>query len=566
MKMSALLGAGALSALMLGLGAPMVMAEGQLGPYLAGRAALADNDFDDAARYLGRAISGAPENVKIVESAALSYLADNNFDRAVAVAERLSVADPENQLAALVKLTKNVADSDFAGAKAILERGVVNQLIADLAGAWAEVGAGNMSKALSAFDAIIESPGLSDFAAFHKALALIVAGDLEGAEAILTSGQAGTPAAMRDVSLALAEVQSLQGNNDAALATLDAFLSGSNDAVARDLRARLSAGESLPLTAIKDAQSGIARVYYGIASALATDGPDIYTLAYARLAEQLETDYADAILLSAELLDDLGQYELATKSYDEIGPDHPAHFSAEMGRANALWRLKRNDAAIEVLHQQGERYPNVPDSFTALGDLYRQLQRYEEASEAYSKAIALDEAADNPRWFSYYARGITYERTDRWSLAEADFRRALELNPEQPQVLNYLGYSFVEMQENLDEALGMIERAVELRPQDGFITDSLGWVFYRLGRYDDAVGVMERAIALRPIDPTINDHLGDVYWAVGREREAEFQWHRALSFEPEEVDATRIRRKLEVGLDQVLNEEGAPPLAPQPSD
>ncbi|MEM9972515.1 MAG: tetratricopeptide repeat protein, partial [Pseudomonadota bacterium] len=140
--------------------------------------------------------------------------------------------------------------------------------------------------------------------------------------------------------------------------------------------------------------------------------------------------------------------------------------------------------------------------------------------------------------------------------AEADFRRALELNPGQPQVLNFLGYSLVEQRRNLDEALGMIEQAVASRPDSGYIVDSLAWVYYRLGRFEDAVEPMERAVELLPTDPIINDHLGDVYWMVGREREARFQWERALSFEPEEEDATRIRLKLEIGLDEVLAQEG----------
>jgi tetratricopeptide (TPR) repeat protein len=121
------------------------------------------------------------------------------------------------------------------------------------------------------------------------------------------------------------------------------------------------------------------------------------------------------------------------------------------------------------------------------------------------------------------------------------------------------------MQINLEEALDMIERAVTLRPDSGYIIDSLGWGLYRLGRYAEAVGHMEKAVELMPIDPVVNDHLGDVYWAVGRKREAEFQWHRALSFIDHEdasgdVDPDRVRRKLEVGLDVVLEEEGAPPL------
>ena len=179
-------------------------------------------------------------------------------------------------------------------------------------------------------------------------------------------------------------------------------------------------------------------------------------------------------------------------------------------------------------------------------------------------AVALFEEDAEAQWLVYFSRGITHEREDRWPEAEADFRKALELRPDQPQVLNYLGYSMVEMQENLDEALDMIERAVAAQPDSGYIVDSLGWVLYRLGRYDEALVQMERAVELLPVDPVVNDHLGDVYWAVGRKREAEFQWHRALSFielgESNDAEPDRIRRKLEIGLDAVLAEEGAPPL------
>src|SRR5690606_16124011 len=166
------------------------------------------------------------------------------------------------------------------------------------------------------------------------------------------------------------------------------------------------------------------------------------------------------------------------------------------------------------------------------------------------------------QWVLYYTRGIAHERTKDWPAAEADFRKALELRPDQPAVLNYLGYSYLERKENYDEALAMIEKAVAERPDDGAIVDSLGWALYRLGRYEEAVGHLEKAVELMPVDSVVNDHLGDIYWAVGRTREAEFQWKRALSFEPDtEEEATRIRRKLEVGLDVVLKEEGAEPLA-----
>lgn len=279
----------------------------------------------------------------------------------------------------------------------------------------------------------------------------------------------------------------------------------------------------------------------------------------------LRSDHIDALLMTAELLEDLERFDLATEVYDTVPRDDPAFHAAELGRAEALRRSGREDAAIEVLRQLSESHGHLPLVHVTLGDTLRGMERFDEAIGPYNKAVDLIDTPEEQHWIIYFARGISYERTGQWEKAEADFRKALELRPEQPQVLNYLGYSFLEMQTNYDEALDLIERAVALRPDSGYIIDSLGWGLYRLGRYDEAVGHMEKAVERMPIDPVVNDHLGDVYWAVGRKREAEFQWQRALSFTNAEtntgdVDPDRIRRKLEIGLDKVLQEEGAPPL------
>ena len=230
--------------------------------------------------------------------------------------------------------------------------------------------------------------------------------------------------------------------------------------------------------------------------------------------------------------------------------------NAELGRADALVDAGKADAAIEVLRNMTRTFGDVPRVHISLGDVLRGQEEYAAAAQAYDTAVGMIPDPAPNHWFLFYARGICYEREGQWEQAETDFRRALELSPDQPLVLNYLGYSLVEANLKLDEAQDMIERAVKARPDDGYITDSLGWVLYRVGKYEEAVGPMERAVELVSNDPIINDHLGDVYWMVNRKREAEFQWSRALSLEPEEKDAVRIRRKLEIGLDAVLEEEG----------
>ncbi|MEO1138840.1 MAG: tetratricopeptide repeat protein, partial [Pseudomonadota bacterium] len=310
---------------------------------------------------------------------------------------------------------------------------------------------------------------------------------------------------------------------------------------------------------------GVAEVFYSIGQALLGDTGEDYTLLYARIAHYLNPDHVDAVIMSAELLEALERYDLATATYKLVPRDHPSFTAAEMGRAESLRRADKTDAAIEVLEQLQQSHPELPLVHVSAGDLYRQDERYADAVVAYNTALEIYSERQSDQWFVYYARAISHERLGVWEKAEADFRKALELNPDHPQVLNYLGYSLVEQQSKLDEALSMIERAVERQPNSGYIVDSLGWVLYRLGRYDEAIGHMERAAELMPVDPVVNDHLGDVLWAVGRTTEAEFQWKRALSFINKEnpspdVDPDRIRRKLEVGLDVVLQEEGAPPL------
>jgi Flp pilus assembly protein TadD len=195
-----------------------------------------------------------------------------------------------------------------------------------------------------------------------------------------------------------------------------------------------------------------------------------------------------------------------------------------------------------------------PESYEPLsrkGDLLRVEERFAEAVEAYDGAVERLERQGEiePRhWSLLYFRGIALERSDQWERAEVDFKHALGLQPDQPYVMNYLAYSWVEKKQNLDEAEAMLVRAVKLRPRDGYIVDSLGWVYYRLGRYNEAVEQLERAVALRPQDPTINDHLGDALWQVGRRNEARFQWHRALSLEPEEDEVPVIEKKIEQGV------------------
>ncbi|MEM9793047.1 MAG: tetratricopeptide repeat protein, partial [Pseudomonadota bacterium] len=350
---------------------------------------------------------------------------------------------------------------------------------------------------------------------------------------------------------------------DEALALANDIRQGSRaDPEIEAMVASLAQGKPLEFTQITTAAQGAASVFSILASALTREQAERLGLVYARLATHIRPSYDEVTTLIGDVLTGQGQYELAAAAFEEVAPTSAWYTTAEVGRAEALTGAERVDEAIEVLSSLARARPGNMSVITALGDILRREDDFSRAADAYDQAIDLIIDPTPADWRLFYVRGIAHERTDQWPKAEADFRKALELNPDQPHVLNYLGYSMVELQQNLDEALDMIERAVSQRPDDGYITDSLGWVLYRLGRYEEAVAPMERAVELLPVDPILNDHLGDVLWKVGRRTEAVFQWKRALSFDPLEKDAERIRRKLEVGLDVVLaDEEAADPVA-----
>ncbi|MBL3701555.1 tetratricopeptide repeat protein [Sulfitobacter sp. BDSS02] len=506
------------------------------------------------------------KNPKLMENAVLAQLALGRIERALPVARTMEELELSSQTAHMVVVANLIAQEDYAALAARNpETHGVGPLVDGLVRGWALVGLGERDDAMAAFDRLSEENGLRAFGLYHKALALASMGELEDAAEIFAADQGVLSRISRRAAIARVEILSQLGRNEDALESLSDAFGATVDPALLELADRLEAGETLPLQQVRNPQDGLAEVFFSIALALKSEASDDYVLVYARVASFLRPDHVDAILLNAELLDNLGQYDLAVSTYKQVPQDSPEYSAAELGRAEALRRAAKPDAAIEALENLAKTYPDMPMIYSSLGDLRRQEEEYKEAVKAYDRAIELTEEGAQATWFLLYARGISHERLKEWEEAEADFRQALELNPEQPQVLNYLGYSLVERQENLEEALSMIERAVAARPDSGYIVDSLGWVLYRMGRYDEAVEHMEKAVELMAVDAVVNDHLGDVYWAVGRYREAEFQWRRALSFvDPEdensEADPDRIRRKLEVGLDQVLAEEGAEPL------
>ena len=527
------------------------------GPYLAARIAGFSNDYEAAAREYARLLRRDNVPGAVLENAVIVFGALGRFDDASEAAKRMTLAGTPSRFGSGVQAVAALVAEDYDTATRLLdeEAGVGGALLDGLLRGWIQAAEGDVDAGLAALEALGETENFASIARYHRALVLAWSGDPLAADEILSGRADGALDLNARGVEAHAQILVELGRRDDALELLRKTNALINNAALRTLEDRVERNDPVRFHMIESARDGLAESFFTIAAILAGETSPTFTLLNAQAAVALDPEHVDALVLVASLLEEQEQYALADDTLQRVPADDPAFDAAEIARAEVLLASDREDAAVEVLSGITRKNPEDFDAWTALGDTLRRLERYGRSAEAYTRAIDLRPEIVERDWFLFYARAIARERQGRFDLAEPDFRRALELDSDNPLVLNYLGYSLVEERMHLDEALDMIERAVAARPEDGFITDSLGWVLYRLGRFEEAVEPMERAAELLPLDPLVNDHLGDVYWVVGREREARFQWRRALSLEPEEDVIDRIRDKLEVGLDVVLLRE-----------
>ncbi|MEM7190455.1 MAG: tetratricopeptide repeat protein [Pseudomonadota bacterium] len=541
------------------MGAGPASAQGIAGPYLAAKQAEARGDVGAAARLYSETLARDPENAEVLERAMINQIAAGKVAEGIALARRLQAFQPDHHLGVLALAADGLKKNDMEAVREALGENppFVGQII-DAWAAQAAEGPETSTALLSALEAS-ENNGVPGqvIAAYHLGLVLAATGDDAGGAAALgraaTLANGGTRRLARLRAGALARL----GQTDEAIKVINDRLAGTYGDPALSEFAEGIKNGAKPDLMIRNAREGAAEVLFGVSGFLASGRNRLIALSYSRLATYLSPDLTEAQLLIAQILDQDGLYDLAVAAYQAVPDDAPQAMSAWIGRAEAKQAAGRIDDAVTDMRAATERFPDALEVHTALGSMLRRESRFEEASSAYDAAIALLPEIEPHHWGLFYQRGITFERSKQWDRAESDFRKALELEPDQPDVLNYLGYSLVELGQKLEEAEKMIELAVEQRPDDGYIVDSLGWVLFRFAEFERAVEHLERAVELRPVDPVINDHFGDALWMVGRRTEARFQWKRALSFEPEEKDAKRIRRKLDEGLDVILEEEKA---------
>lgn len=533
--------------------------EGDVGSYLAARHAAVNNDVKAAATYFMKALSKDPSNIELMEQAVLYKVAAGRVDGAIPIARTLVGKEPNHRIGQLVLLAAEFRRKDSKAAAKRLEANsdtAFNTVTAKLLSGWAAFDLKKYDEAQEHFSSLDGQQLYRIFATYHAGLAAAAADDAEKAEELFKESIGDSPPTAR-LAEAYGRFLEREGRwKDARAVYESAMERAPSDPVMMAAVTRTTERKR-PDALVSTGRRGAAEALYGLASAFARDDGGIrLSLVYLRLALYLEPDMEAPRLLLGNVLEAQERWEEAAQVYENFDATSPYYRPAQVGRADALSRIDQIDEALEALSALEKVYPDDVSAPIAIGDLMRRAERYEEARDAYDRAMVIIGEPEERYWSLFYARGVSHERIGDWDKAEADLKKALEFRPDQAHVLNYLGYSWIEQGRNLTEAREMIEKAVELRPEDGYITDSLGWVEYRLGDYEAAVKTMERAVELTPTDPVINDHYGDTLWRVGRKLEARFQWKRAQSFEPEEQELKdRIARKLEVGLDVVLAEE-----------
>jgi tetratricopeptide (TPR) repeat protein len=524
------------------------------GSYLAARSAIAQRDVDAASTYFQTALVFDPDNPQIVDRTFPLMLAAGRLSEALPLADRVVARDKGNQFARLALGTDALKKGRLDRAKqqfAAMTPRPLMDLASSILQGWSLAAQGDVDQALRTVDRITGPDWYKSFRTYHAGLIADVAGRRQEALKRLGAAYAADPGLLR-IAEAYARALARSGDKAKALSVLadfDKIIPEQPMMVA--LKTDILADKAVaPL--IPSASAGAAEFLYGLGAVVGRDGGEDMASIFLQLSLHLEPKSDLAIIALGTLRGKLRALDDAIAVLGRVPEASPMYRIVQLQIGRFYNIQQKPEDARRHIQIVVDRDPKDVDAAMALADVLRVEKRYVEAAAAYTKAIenSIEQSGGIQKtdWSLYYYRGTTYERSKQWAKAEPDFLKALELNPNEADVLNYLGYSWVDMGQNLDRGLNMIKQAVELQPDNGYIVDSLGWAYYRLGRYEEAVTQLEKAVLLRPEDPTLNDHLGDAYWKAGRKLEAQFQWNHARDLKPDPNDLPRILKKIAEGL------------------
>jgi len=539
---------------------------GLAGSYLAARVATADNDDLAAVSFLEKSLKLDPDNNQVKQNLFHAYLASGRIEDAVLLSRDIGEKNASDYIVAMVNSVEMIRKRSWAKAIDLLtdtKGSDLDNLISRLISAWANFGNGQTKEALAQIDKITGANWMDVLKDLHRGLIMSASGNDAGAVLVLQKAVANRAAARLltetyiDAIDALARAQQRLGNLDAARAIvksgLDIF---PNRPALHAMNEALDDGKPASLL-ISNPQQGVAELFYNLGNAISREGGTPFAQIYLQLAKHLYPDSAPITISLATIFEKQEKPERANSYYEQIADDSPHKRRALLETAINKNTLDDIEGSITILRKLIEDKPSDLIPIMTLGRVLNQRERYREAVAVFDKAIDQIKNPQRLHWDFFYRRAVAYERLKEWDKAEVDFKISLELDPNRATVLNYLGYSWVDKGINLDEGLDMIKKAVKLRPDAGFIVDSLGWAYYKLGRFEEAVVELEKAIQMLPQDPVVNDHLGDAYWKVGRKLEAGFQWQHALDAKPEAEEIIKIKNKLRNG----LVEPGEKPVA-----
>jgi tetratricopeptide (TPR) repeat protein len=521
----------------------------EYGNYLSARFAASQHNLKDAAEYYRASAAANPANPQLLGLAFFFATSSGDIEAAGRLAEKVVAVTPDDRAGRLTLAVVALKHRDYAGARkqiGLSARGPFSSLTISLIDGWAAAGMGDKAAAKADLAALRAQDGADAMGMFHLALLADSFGETDLADASFRTvmSRGATPRVVD----AYGRFLERHGRTDEAqgLYTKLGAEPGMTQITQAGL-ARLKAGAK-PDALITRPEDGAAEALFGIASALTDQSSVDVSILYLRLALYLRPGLDLGAVLLADRIEGLQKYEDAIAVYRSIPKSSAYYRLARVEIALDEARMEKNDAAIAELKALTAADPTDLEAWTALGDTYRSSQKFAEAATAYDHAIALLSPVSGKDWPIYFARAVSEEGAKNWNAAEIDLKKALQLAPNEPSVLNYLGYSYVDQNRNISEALAMLEKAQSLKPTDGYIADSVGWAYFKLGRFADAAKTLESAVELIPGDSTINDHLGDAYWRVGRKIEAKFQWSHALSFGPDDAQKALIEKKLKDGL------------------
>lgn len=524
---------------------------GLAGSILSSRFAAQHKDVGEAAKYLNESLKRDPGNESLKQQAMRAHLVSGNTVEAVALARSLQAVSGKDPLVASLVMIDAVHKGKLDEAKRAIavpaDRGLFG-IIRPAMQEWITIAGGGLKAPITMQVTLDKSGFFAPFLHYHIALMNDVLGYSDIALTHYQKASSDAAVTPYRVVEALSNFYMRHGEEAKARAVFDAYAKENPESslIPDTLAQRDKDGKVIPL--IGNPAEGLAELFFSTASILFGEEMTNESFIYLRLALALRPDLAPAQLMLASLYETNQEYTKAIALYDQISPGSVFHKRALLRKALNAEAMGNVDDALAQLRKISDAYPKDETALITIGDIRREQKDYEAAIEAYGEAMGRIGTLRDTDWPLLYARGIAYERADMWNAAERDFQQALVLEPNQPDVLNYLGYSWLMMGKNTKKAMDYIEVALSARPDDAHIVDSMGWAYYHTGQYAKAVEMLERAAELMPQDTTVNDHLGDAYWQVGRKTEARYQWKRALSFKPEKSDEERIRAKLADGL------------------